>query len=281
MFDVRFIDFVQTIMRFLTLLFCFTLLSTVCAAQTLGLMQRLERTNCTEKIVLVLPTVPRSGNTLFRLLFHYTTGLQTSSVFGEAKTLERLDGVTVQAPQNESHSVDICRLLVKLHWPFLATTQAPHFPFFGQIRAVRDPLTNYGAWLDYCAKHTWCHVRSESNFADFAARWAAHHIFWDSLAIPTVTFRFETLTSAPASVLQSVFEAYKPLSGFLPKLSYVARQLDEQVKHSNRQALHGTCKNGHFAPSSAFNVSVLEYRAAVTKPEVARVMSTYNIAKRC
>ena len=80
--------------------------------------------NCSESelFVAVLPTVPRSGNTLFREIYERATGARTYSVFREGgehvgKNLWLSKGVRAQGQHRTS--VNPCLKLVKTHYPFV------------------------------------------------------------------------------------------------------------------------------------------------------------------
>ena len=52
-----------------------------------------------------------------------------------------------------------------------------------EIRSVRDPLSNFGAVVDYMVAVERAAPLRGTHFASFARRWAEHHLYWHSLDV--------------------------------------------------------------------------------------------------
>lgn len=251
------------------------------------LLQAIKTEPCETRFIAALPTVPRSGNTLLRALLHHAIGIQTHSVFGEGAVVGRYDGVTIQqvSGANSAHTkIDLCTLLVKCHWPFLPNN-IPRFPFFGILRTIREPLGNFGAWIDYCAQKKWCNHQKElaDGFANFAFRWASFHKFWDSMDVATEIVEFNHLLDQPVSMLKTIFDRFDTLHKFRARLDdpQLRSLLQSIPRHTDRAALFGSCENGEFQTSAFANVSAALYRTVLANETIARLFVKHNLTKFC
>jgi len=263
------------------------------ATQALAsIIERVRLAECEDRLVAVLPTVPRSGNTLFRQMFEIATGTATHTVFdaeparrtGTSDDVFAGDGAVTH---NDAMPIDECAYVVKTHYPFFVVR--PLFQFGVQIRSVREPLSNYGAWID------WCHANSyngtgvcgqTAHFPEFVDSWAAHHTFWDSFGMTATLFNFAYLLYDPIGTLRGVFEQHRALRRFLPALdneTVLARMPEIRPTMRTRLSPGGSCKarTGYFETGKHTRVSVSDYLAALERPDVAALLSRHSLATVC
>lgn len=231
--------------------------------------------------MVILPTVPRSGNTLFRDLFHEATGIQTHSVFEEGGTIALHGYVHVSHNVLSGFRVDWCRLVVKVHFPFIGGPG--EFPFFSAIRTIRDPLSNYGAWVDYCETKEWCEEIPglPKGFEKFVEKWVRFHEFWDSVRVPTHIIRFEQLTTEPCAVMKQAIENQPGFEQFSSRVDSLCDKFHQMVVRSNRARLDGDCSNGSFPVARSATVSVQQYKAVIKDPRVSALIKKHKLPVYC
>ena len=222
---------------------------------------RLQAEKCRHKNITIVafPTVPRSGSSLFRLLFTAATGLRTQAVFRESNW----PSIGIDNVFSGIKNFDLCSLIIKTHYPFM-DSYVP--PFVIQLRTVREPLSNFIAWMAHC--------NCETNFTSFAARWFEHHRFWDSISGEKHIILFEQLQASPANTMAKFFERV-PL--FRPNGS-----VDTSfVFQSQRIQLVGDCDRGSLeSKSPPFAISVADYKIALS-PDVVAMARHHNVPLFC
>lgn len=185
-----------------------------------------------------LPTVPRSGNTLTRLLLEEYTGVATEAVFAhEGFASKRTNGyvkahgISRLARVKPSHDTDFA--ILKSHWPFHGPTVEGRC-MSGILKTVRHPVDNWLAWLYYKGRVNHAQrTRGKPTFTAFLRKWEEHHLFWDTYVrkhnIPLLQFRFEDLCAYTTAVMRQILT----FIGYEPK--HIVH-----MQHSN-QSIVGSC----------------------------------------
>ena len=195
-------------------------------------------------LLFYLATVPRSGNTLSRILLENASGIATETVYSNnQRGFKKTNRTHAFAPPcggitGDCASVHRSRgpepVVVKTPFPFLTEPVTPpalpHAPsaqqcVSGVITTLRHPIDNYVAWIRYLSAPTSLLGHPHNNSLPgttvnprvardgwpldrFMQLWVQHHTFWRRFArlrgVPLLEYRFEDLCSDPRRVLPEV-----------------------------------------------------------------------------
>lgn len=233
---------------------------------------RVARERCRDKNVAIVafPTVPRSGNSLFRTLFSHATRLPTQAVYAEG--MPKVPGI--DNIYSHAHNFDVCTLLIKTHFPFL-NDYVP--PFAVQVRTLREPLSNFLAWLAYCEVRTYFGNRlCNRNVTDFFARWSEHNRFWDSIHGFKYVINFDDLQASPVATMTKFFNDV-PYFG-TPQILNASH-----VFESNRIRVVGDCASGRLETvgDKKFGIDVSEYLRILRETKSVEIAQRHNLRLFC
>lgn len=220
--------------------------------------------------IVVFPTVPRSGNWLFRGLFSDATHLPTQAIYAEG--MPKVAGI--DKIYSHTQNFDACTLLIKTHFPFL-NDYVP--PFTIQVRTLREPLSNFLAWLAYCEVRTYFGNRlCNRNFTDFVARWTEHHQYWDSIRGFKYVINFDDLQSSPAATMAKFFSDV-PFFGAPQNLNATS------IFESHRVYSVGDCVSGRLETvgNSEYSIDIADYSNVLRLTKAVEVAKRHNLRLFC
>ncbi|KAI9033175.1 hypothetical protein DFJ74DRAFT_650981 [Hyaloraphidium curvatum] len=249
-------------------------------------------------VLTLMPTIPRSGNHLMRLLVEDLTGRATESIYdnegGQRNNLTRTGGFEpsrcggLRGNCTHVRGVASAWSLLKTHHPFME----PNIPVrkdcpFGILMTVRHPLDNYLAWMHYRQNQDEDRWGSDLNvtgrpplrvhpyarrlvtekiltFDYFADMWEKHIVFWHSLAtkqlFPILQFRYEDLCTNPEAISFM-------LVAFVEKATIPESFGHLKIPHK-RQCVMSNIADAHLAG--------LSYTALITAREVDDVLAKHT-----
>lgn len=189
---------------------------------------------------VILPTIPRTGNTLLRTVFEQLSGQSVHQIWGMDKNWDD----TAQAfvpPCGVLNNCSIARrrddaswALVKTHFPFLPMSKEPDNDCISAVvLTVRQPLDAFLAWLRWNQGRAAREVNSSSRppllagqirggngesrdstetrgIEGYVRAWAAHIYYWEAVArirrVPLLMIRYEDLCELHEPVAQLVVD---------------------------------------------------------------------------
>eukprot|EP00899_Mesostigma_viride_P006502 jgi/Mesvir1/15853/Mv03400-RA.1 len=200
-------------------------------------------------VVVILATVPRSGNTWTRALFEHASGILTEILFAPAgqESVHPIYGTTgpdCDALKGEPSSCESRGLrragtddpvLIKDHYPFLpwAYNNTEHPPTF-YLHSIRNPVDTFGAINAYLRK---LGLPGMQSFEIFVRRWADFFDYWanKTAAPPQHVFRYEDLVNNTQQTLSTLLD----VTCFAKKLSLsqedVARAVQAKPAQPHKQ----------------------------------------------
>ena len=160
-----------------------------------------------------IASVPRSGNTLFRVLLHTYSGLPTYSLFGDALFLENraiceaMGHCQIPVSQGEVHRLQDMPgvYFVKVHarspWLWDGCGDVPAFFIVRDPRAVAVSLAHYSAWrtgkgsVEDLARDGW-----------LKKGWSVHVQSWLDAKVRCAIVRYENMIARPFRTVRQAVE---------------------------------------------------------------------------